>query len=124
MSRLDIDGGRYGLVLAGAPSHLALLVDARRLAESADWPLHAGDPVDVRLFAAGHSLVLQEGPGDGERPFGLTEGFVFEETIDSTSQPLTLSIRHATGPAAWPGRWGEGGCPRGSAPQRARWTAS
>ncbi|MFT4104010.1 MAG: ATP-binding protein [Burkholderiaceae bacterium] len=102
MSRLDADGGRYGLVLAGEPRALALLVNARRLAASADWPLRAGDPVQVRLMAAGQSLVLQAGPGAGQRPFGLTEGFVFEQAIDSTSQPLVLSIRHATGPAAWP----------------------
>ena len=102
MTDLDPVTGHYGLVLAGERASHALRIDARRLSEASDWPLRPGAPVEVRLLAGGSQLVLQAGVGADERPFTLTEGFVFEQPIDVPSQPLTLSIRHATGPAAWP----------------------
>ena len=102
MTALDPVTGHYGLVLAGERASHALRIDARRLSEASDWPLRSGAPVEVRLLAGGSQLVLQAGVGADEQPFTLTEGFVFEQPIEVPSQPLTLSIRHATGPAAWP----------------------
>lgn len=102
MAAFDPATGQYCLVLAGNPVSLALRIDAGRLAAQASWPLRARGPFEVRLLSAGHGPLMGSGAASVERPFGLTEGFVFEEVIDSTSQPLTLQIRHATGPAAWP----------------------
>lgn len=104
MADFDPVTGRYSLVLAGDPVSHALRIDARRLVAQAQWPLRAAGPFEVRLLSAGLGPLMDSGPADAERPFGLTQGFVFEEAIDSASQPLTLLIRHATGPGAWPWR--------------------
>lgn len=106
LTDFDVNTGRYRLVAGGSTRDegRALQIDGRRLLSTSAWPMRPGDPVEVRLGLGPASLVLQVAPAEGLRPFGLTDGFVFEEAIDSASQPLVLSIRQATGPSTWPWR--------------------
>lgn len=80
--------------------------------------------VDMRLSTTGGLIILHDGTAAASAasaastaaaasaastaadapapPFGLTQGFRFEEPIDSPAQPFLLSLRRATGPAQWP----------------------
>lgn len=115
MTAFDTVQGRYALVLAGSPASYALWIDARQLVIAAEWPAGpvpgAGarqtPVVDLQLATSGGRIILHDGTDPVEaaaRPVGLTEGFRFDEPIDSPAQPFLLSLRRATGPAEWPWR--------------------
>ncbi len=111
MTAFDPDEARYALVLAGRPASYALWIDLRQMTTRGNWPALAAasgriEPgqvaVDIRLAAEGGSVTLREGRGGTPVPFGLTDGFRFDEAIDSPAQPFRLSLQRATGPADWP----------------------
>lgn len=123
MTDFDPVLGRYALVLAGTPASYALWIDARQLVTTGQWPgrgpsaaaIEASRPprVEMRLATTGGLITLHDGSGATDpatgadlaaQPFGLTEGFRFDEPIDSPAQPFLLSLRRATGPAEWPWR--------------------
>jgi C4-dicarboxylate-specific signal transduction histidine kinase len=70
-----------------------------------DWPIGNDPAMQIHLVHHSEHMVLQRGLPDPLQPFGLTEGFVFEKQLHSTSQPFTLRILRPTGPADWPWRW-------------------
>lgn len=123
MTDFDPVLGRYALVLAGTPASYALWIDARQLVTTGQWPGRGPSAaameasrtprVEMRLATTGGLITLHDGSGATDpatgadlaaQPFGLTEGFRFDEPIDSPAQPFQLSLRRATGPANWPWR--------------------
>ena len=100
----DVDEAalRYRLVLAAAQAGMALEVDVRRLVPWDEWPIEQAGPVRVALAIDGHALRLQPGDDEHERPFGITQGFVFSQRLASLSQPFELQLQRATGPSQWP----------------------
>ena len=102
LGAVDFVNGRYSLVLAGVPASFALVVDIGRWVPWSDWPLRRGGPVQVQLTLAGQVLTLQSGAAEQAWVRGVTPGFVFDKPLDAPSQPFTLHVQQATGPADWP----------------------
>jgi signal transduction histidine kinase len=102
---IDFAAGQYYLVMAGKPSSFALRIDALRMVLSDEWPWSETGRVRAILEHDGQQILLQHGESVEAQPAGLTPGFVFVKTLASASQPLTLRLTRATGPAEWPWAW-------------------
>lgn len=105
LASVDGPGARYTLVLAGAPSSFALLVDAKRLAPKEEWPWPEQLPIRATLTHQGQVMVLNDAGAAATRPFGLTDGFEFDKELSSASQGFVLRAQRFTGPAEWPWTW-------------------
>ena len=99
---LDRARDRYALVLAGEPAAYALQIDLQRWMPWDDWPFDRGGPVRVELRLGRQTVTLQAGLEPGLWAGGVTPGFVFTQALDLPSQPFTLHVQRATGPADWP----------------------
>ena len=99
---VDTVAAHYVLVQAGSPLSFALHIDMRRMVPWREWPLEEAGPVRVELVHAGQPVVLQAGQQPALAPAGLTDGFVFAQSLSSNSQPFEFRLRRATGPAQWP----------------------
>lgn len=102
---VDAAGGQYAVVLAGEPASFALRINVQHMVPWDTWPLVRNGPVRVVLALGPQSILLQAGADAGARPLGVTAGFGFAKTLDSSSQPFELQLQRATGPAEWPRRW-------------------
>jgi signal transduction histidine kinase len=102
LAAVDAAAGHYDLVLAGSPASYALRIDIERWVARSDWPFDPDGPVRVELAQAGQRLALQAGGAGGVWRGGLTPGFVFEQVLDTASQPFELRMQRPTGPADWP----------------------
>jgi len=102
---LDAAALQYTLVQAGAPASFAVRVDMRRLVPWDEWPIARDGPVQVSLIWAGQTLALQPGQPAADRPFGLTQGFVFAKALSTPGQAFELRLQRATGPSQWPWAW-------------------
>lgn len=102
LGAVDAAAARYWLVHSGNPLSFALHIDMRRMVPWREWPLQEAGPVRVELVHAGQTVVLQAGQQPDLAPAGLTEGFVFAQSLASNSQPFELRLRRATGPVQWP----------------------
>ncbi|OGB20748.1 MAG: two-component sensor histidine kinase [Burkholderiales bacterium RIFCSPHIGHO2_02_FULL_66_10] len=90
LATVELDSGRYRLVLAAEPTAYALGIDLRAMVPWAEWPMKPEtSPVRVRLDHAGQSFTLQ--PGD---PTALNTGrgwrFEFHKHLAAQSQPFDV----------------------------------
>lgn len=102
LAAIDVAAGHYDLVLAGSPASFALRIDLARWVPWADWPFERMGAVKADLAHGAQWLSLQPGQGATGWRGGVTPGFVFDEALDTPSQPFVLHLQRATGPADWP----------------------
>ncbi len=97
LADLDLQGGRYRLVLAGDPASFAAQFDLRQVVPWNEWPMSAQDsPVRVTLEHAGQHFVVQPGRGDG--PWS----FAFRKQLATDSQPFEVVAQRKVGWAELP----------------------
>lgn len=106
---VDVQAGRYTVVMAGEPVSFALQIEARRLLPPAGWPFEHAPIVRASLVRGTEELTLQSGVPERSPPTplplppaGLTPGFVFSKRLATDSQPFELRVQRPTGPAEWP----------------------
>lgn len=93
LSGLDLQRGRYNLVLASVPASYALTIDLRTAVPWSEWPMQPDtSPVRVTLEQAGQQVVLQPGRlGEGGWAFG------FRKHLAAESQPFELVAARRAG---------------------------
>lgn len=97
IAAVDLDAGRFWLVLAADPVAHALAIDLRTMVPRDEWPLPAGGPVSAALWLDGRRFVLMAGnDGDG----GWT--FSFRKPLAAASQPFELVATRRVGWAELP----------------------
>lgn len=101
LAPLDLQTGRYRLVLASSPASYALTIDLQALVPWAEWPMVAqSSAVRVELVHAGQRHVVQAGgpqTGTGSR-------FEFHKVVAAESQPFDVVATQTVGWRQWP--WG------------------
>lgn len=102
LAAVDAAAGYYDLVLAGSPASFALRIELARWVPWADWPFEREGAVKAELADGVQRLTLQAGRDAAGWRAGVTPGFVFEQALDTPSQPFVLHVQRATGPADWP----------------------
>jgi hypothetical protein len=90
------------MVLAGSPASFALRIELARWVPWADWPFERESAVKAELEGDAQRLLLQAGQNASGWRGGVTPGFLFQEVLDTPSQPFVLHVQRATGPADWP----------------------
>lgn len=101
LAAVDLDRGRYKLVLAGPSASYAMTIDIHQMVPWIDWPTPPdSSPVRVTLTQGAQSMVLQPGQ-EADAPH---QGWHFyaEKTLASPSQPLLLVSQQQVGWAALP----------------------
>jgi signal transduction histidine kinase len=95
LAQADMAQARAWLVLAAAPSSIALQMDLRAALTSPEWPSPTASRAQWLLAHGGQTLQLQPGPAAGGA------GWVFEarKVLSSESQPFEFIGRRAV---AWP----------------------
>ncbi|MES2839882.1 MAG: ATP-binding protein [Pseudomonadota bacterium] len=99
LAPLDLQSGRYRLVLAASPASYALTIDLQALVPWAEWPMAAeSSSVRVELVHVGQHHVVQPGqlqPGTGSR-------FEFHKVLAAESQPFDVVATQTVGWHQWP----------------------
>ncbi|MBT9465710.1 MAG: two-component sensor histidine kinase [Hydrogenophaga sp.] len=99
LAPLDLQSGRYRLVLAASPASYALTIDLQALVPWAEWPMAAEtSAVRVELEHAGQHHVVQPGrlrTGTGSR-------FEFHKVVAAESQPFDVVATQTVGWRQWP----------------------
>ncbi len=94
LADVNLDKGRYQLLLAADPASYAILIDVRSMVPWNEWPMQAdSSPVRLALEYGGQSFTLQPGRVDT----GATWSFGFNELLASESQPLRLVAQRHVG---------------------------
>jgi signal transduction histidine kinase len=104
LASLDLQTGRYQLVLAAQPTSYALTIDLRAMVPWAEWPMQPQtSPVRVALEHAGQRYLVQPGSValDTPRPGWR---FEFHKLVAAESQPFDVVATHAVGWGQLP--WG------------------
>lgn len=99
---VDAGRGQYTLVRAGLPASYALRIDLARTVPWDEWPFRPDGPAEIRVALGDQTITLATGLQEARWARGFTSGFVFAKALDLPSQPFTLQLRRATGPADWP----------------------
>ncbi|MBT9514359.1 MAG: two-component sensor histidine kinase [Acidovorax sp.] len=95
MAALDLEAGRYHLVLAGMPASYALHIDLRTTIPADEWPMDmATSPVRVTLERGGQAFVVQPGRAD---PGAWNRHYGFHKLLASPSQPLDVVAQRSVG---------------------------
>lgn len=104
LTAVDLNRGRYQMVLGAQPTSYLLLIDIRSMVPWSEWPMAPdGSRVRVTLDHAGQPFVLQ--PGDGVDANARGWHFEFHKVLAAESQPLVVSARRHVGWAELPWRW-------------------
>ncbi|HMS26473.1 MAG TPA: ATP-binding protein [Burkholderiaceae bacterium] len=92
LANVDVQKGRFQLVLAAQPMAYALTIDVRGMVPWADWPMQTdSSPVRVVLAHDGQSFILQKGESDTSSTAGLLDWrFVFSKHLAAASQPFDV----------------------------------
>lgn len=105
LAGLDLDAGRYRLVLAAEPAAYALTIDLRGMVPWGEWPMKPDrSPVRVALEHGGQRFALQAGDtaalasGHGWR-------FEFHKHLAAASQPFDVVAEQRLGWAQLPWGW-------------------
>lgn len=92
LADLDLQAGRYRLVLAGDPASFAAQFDLRQVVPWNEWPMAPQDsPVRVALEHEGQRFIVQ--PGHGEGPWS----FSFHKHLAAESQPFDVVAQRQVG---------------------------
>lgn len=95
MAALDLEAGRYYLVLAGQPASYALHIDLRTTIPADEWPMdQATSPVRVTLEQGHQAFVVQ---GGSTAPMAWSRSYDFHKLLASPSQPLTVVAQRSVG---------------------------
>lgn len=93
ITAVNLEKGRYQLVMAGRPSSYAILVDLRTLVPWSQWPMSPeASPVRVTLEHGGQTFVLQPGQVVPQDPAGWQ--LAYRRTLGTAAQPFELVARH------------------------------
>ncbi|WP_332741942.1 sensor histidine kinase [Hydrogenophaga sp.] len=97
LAPLDLQSGRYRLVLASEPASYALTIDLQSLVPWAEWPMAAQtSTVRVELVLAGQHHPIQPGRLQaGSR-------FEFHKVVAAESQPFDVVATQTVGWRQWP----------------------
>ena len=99
LAPLDLQSGRYRLVLASTPASYALTIDLQTLVPWAEWPMQPETSVvRVELVHAGQRHLVQSGrllAGTGTR-------FEFHKVVAAESQPFDVVAVQTVGWRQWP----------------------
>ena len=92
LADLDLQAGRYRLVLAGDPASFAAQFDLRQVVPWNEWPMAPQDsPVRVTLEHEGQRFIVQ--PGHGGGPWS----FSFHKHLAAESQPFDVVAQRQVG---------------------------
>lgn len=96
MALIDLDAGRYHLVIAGSPSSYALQIDLLATIPRDEWPMDmASSPVRVTLEWGGAAFVVQ--PGRISDATGMWWNYGFHKRLMVPSQPLDVVAQRTVG---------------------------
>jgi signal transduction histidine kinase len=99
LAPLDLQTGRYRLVLASSPASYALTIDLQALVPWSEWPMVAQtSTVRVELVHAGQRHVVQ--PGRLQADTGSR--FEFHKVVAAESQPFDVVATQSVGWRQWP----------------------
>ncbi len=101
LGAIDLDAGRYQLVLAAQPDSYALDIDIRAMVPWVEWPLEPqSSPVRVALELDGRSFLLQPG-----RESPSIWRFDFQKHLAAESQSFNVQASRSLDWTIWPWGW-------------------
>lgn len=104
LGQIDLDQGRFDLVLGADPTSYLLTIDVRTMVPWSEWPMDpATSPVRVTLNHGDQHFVVQVGRAGTSSAAGWP--FDFHKTLADESQPLDLVARRDIGWAELPWAW-------------------
>jgi signal transduction histidine kinase len=99
LAPLDLQSGRYRLVLASEPASFALTIDLQALVPWTEWPMAPEtSAVRVELVLAGQ----RHGVQPGRLQAGTDSRFEFHKVVAAESQPFDVVATQTVGWRQWP----------------------